>query len=229
MHGIQVFFATSLFVFHLVQVKSHYQSAADMRGFAAAESQVVPKSFGLKYDPPSIALVYEMDGKLRKRTMPVRKVQATSDPSALATQLTQTHQSLLGPDVVSHEQIVRLMTKLVQHAAKAPPAPAPGAPAPAAAAPVAASATGALAAGGDSGTDGDDLNKVSAEELAARKAAMEVDFERNRVKPGDAAFRHDKRIEFAPAEESNEWDDELEDFSSEEEEDPLKALLDELP
>ena len=37
------------------------------------------------------------------------------------------------------------------------------------------------------------------------------------------------QVEFAQATEDNDWDDELEDFTSEEEDDPLKALLDELP
>ena len=36
--------------------------------------------------------------------------------------------------------------------------------------------------------------QVSAEVLAERKAAMELDFERNRLKPGDAGYEHDKRV-----------------------------------
>ena len=78
--------------------------------------------------------------------MPVRKVHPGADPDELARRLTQAHPSLLGPQVVSHQQVrlpcppscgvvacghcllpprqvLRLMTKLVAHAvaAAAPP------------------------------------------------------------------------------------------------------------
>ena len=56
--------------------------------------------------------------------------------------------------------------------------------------------------------------QVSAEELAAHKAAMEEGFEKHRLKPGDPGYQHDKRVEFE-ATEANDWDDELEDFTSE--------------
>lgn len=36
---------------------------------------------------------------------------------------------------------------------------------------------------------------------------MELEFEKNRLKPGDAGYVWNKQIEFAPAEEENEWDD----------------------
>lgn len=39
-----------------------------------------------------------------------------------------------------------------------------------------------------------DLNRVSEEELAAAKAEMDVDFERNRLKPGDPGFEYDKQV-----------------------------------
>eukprot|EP00953_Heterococcus_sp_UTEX-ZZ885_P034635 17916-Heterococcus_DN1.PRE.2 len=39
------------------------------------------------------------------------------------------------------------------------------------------------------------------------KARMSVGFEQSLVKPGDAGYVHDKRVDFAPAAESTDWDD----------------------
>ena len=50
-----------------------------------------------------------------KRTMPVRHVRADSDANELAEKLAGQHPSLLGPAVVSNEQLARLTAKLVQH------------------------------------------------------------------------------------------------------------------
>mmetsp|Transcript_23136 Transcript_23136/g.58638 ORF Transcript_23136/g.58638 Transcript_23136/m.58638 type:complete len:158 (+) Transcript_23136:73-546(+) len=52
-----------------------------------------------------------------------------------------------------------------------------------------------------------DLNKVSEEELKDAKAEMDVAFEQNRVKPGDAAFVYDKQVEFGEADSDCSWDD----------------------
>ena len=70
-----------------------------------------------------------------------------------------------------------------------------------------------------------DLNHASEEELEAAKAAMEFDFARAALKPGDVGYVHDKRVAAPDELESNDWDDEIEDFDTEEEDDPLKAAL----
>ena len=63
-----------------------------------------------------------------------------------------------------------------------------------------------------------DLNKASEEELKAAKAAMEQDFERKALKPGDAGYVHDKRVTAPEGElETNDWDDEIEDFDTDDE------------
>ena len=43
------------------------------------------------------------------------------------------------------------------------------------------------------------------------------------MRPGDAEYEYDKRVEFAVSEEPNEWDDELESVESEIDE--IDALL----
>ena len=80
-----------------------------------ASPVVQPKSFGLTFDPPSVTVVYASGDKLRKRTMPVRQLDASSDVAAAAQQLIDAHPSLLAPHLVSGEQIERLVRKLVNH------------------------------------------------------------------------------------------------------------------
>jgi hypothetical protein len=41
-----------------------------------------------------------------------------------------------------------------------------------------------------------DMNKLTVEELQKEKAKMDVDFEKNKVKPGDTGFEYDVRKEF---------------------------------
>lgn len=49
---------------------------------------------------------------------------------------------------------------------------------------------------------------MSEEENLAAKQFMDVDFERNRVKPGDTGFRYDVRKEFGEPAEECDWDEE---------------------
>jgi len=37
---------------------------------------------------------------------------------------------------------------------------------------------------------------------------MELEFRKRQLKPGDAEYEYDKAVDFAPAEEENEWDEE---------------------
>ena len=208
--------------------------------------------------------------------MPVRNLEASSDPRSVAETIVAAHPNLLAPNLVSKNQVERLIRKLVEHHKKKPagekaaaskaggkasrseeaPAPLPslasapshskpspsstaaaassppkataGAAATAAAALSVAFAAGAAAVDISAGEDGD-LNKVSEEELKAAKAAMELDFERHALRPGDANYVHDKRV-MPPSEEeleSNAWDDEIEDVELEEEP-SLKDLLKDL-
>lgn len=40
------------------------------------------------------------------------------------------------------------------------------------------------------------LNKLSTEQIAAHKKKMDEKFNKNQLKPGDAGFQYDKRVEF---------------------------------
>ena len=70
------------------------------------------------FEPPTLTLVYSVDGKLRKRTMPVRKLHGDSDPVKIATALAAAHPSLLAPHIVSAAQLERLVRRLVEHRRK---------------------------------------------------------------------------------------------------------------
>ena len=56
----------------------------------------------------------------------------------------------------------------------------------------------------------DDLNKLDDYELDKRKADMDKDFEKNRVKPGDADFVYDKEVDFNEGKIESGWDDDEE-------------------
>ena len=55
-----------------------------------------------------------------------------------------------------------------------------------------------------------DLNKLTDAELKAHKASMEVSFQKNAIKKGDAGFEYDKRVDFKYQADSaldNSWDE----------------------
>ena len=43
----------------------------------------------------------------------------------------------------------------------------------------------------------ENLNKLSDVELAKRKRAMDKDFDKNQLKPGDVGFEYDKVVDFS--------------------------------
>ncbi|GLI58883.1 hypothetical protein VaNZ11_000652 [Volvox africanus] len=52
-----------------------------------------------------------------------------------------------------------------------------------------------------------DLNKVTEVELKLAKQAMEEDFKKNQLRPGDPGYVYDKQEEFGPPTEVNDWDE----------------------
>ena len=54
----------------------------------------------------------------------------------------------------------------------------------------------------------EDLNKLNDSELKKKKAEMDVEFEKNNIKKGDANFQYDVRKEFDNEQYAAEWDDE---------------------
>ena len=54
----------------------------------------------------------------------------------------------------------------------------------------------------------EDLNKLNDSALKKKKAEMDVEFEKNNIKKGDANFQYDIRKEFDQDQYGAEWDDE---------------------
>ena len=54
----------------------------------------------------------------------------------------------------------------------------------------------------------EDLNKLDDYELDKRKADMDKDFEKNRLRPGDDGFVYDKEVDFTTGKMESGWDDE---------------------
>lgn len=53
-----------------------------------------------------------------------------------------------------------------------------------------------------------DYNRVSETQLKQVKRKMDVVFEQNIVRPGEAGYEYDKQVAFANATEASDWDDE---------------------
>ena len=56
--------------------------------------------------------------------------------------------------------------------------------------------------------DDEDLNKLNDSELKKKKAEMDIGFEKNNIKKGDANFKYDIRKEFDHEQYAAEWDEE---------------------
>ena len=54
----------------------------------------------------------------------------------------------------------------------------------------------------------EDLNKLNDSELKKKKAEMDIGFEKNNIKKGDANFKYDIRKEFDHEQYAAEWDEE---------------------
>ncbi|KAG1659220.1 hypothetical protein FOA52_008989 [Chlamydomonas sp. UWO 241] len=67
---------------------------------------------------------------------------------------------------------------------------------------------------------GGDLNHVTETELKLAKAAMEKAFLENQLRPGDASYVWDKEVEFGPADDSNDWDEDGDEDDNDEKESP---------
>eukprot|EP00747_Dinoflagellata_sp_TGD_P163987 gnl/TRDRNA2_/TRDRNA2_183312_c0_seq1.p1 gnl/TRDRNA2_/TRDRNA2_183312_c0~~gnl/TRDRNA2_/TRDRNA2_183312_c0_seq1.p1 ORF type:complete len:588 (+),score=86.22 gnl/TRDRNA2_/TRDRNA2_183312_c0_seq1:40-1764(+) len=76
---------------------------------------ICPKRFGLKYDPPCIILEYlrVSTGKLFHRQIPLDHLCASSDPDHVAERLCQKYKDLLGEGMLSLEQLVSLVQKII--------------------------------------------------------------------------------------------------------------------
>ncbi|XP_053368972.1 centrosomal protein of 19 kDa [Clarias gariepinus] len=159
--------------------------------------QIIAKQCGIKFDPPSVILIYEnkQTNKLRKRVMPVRSFSQYSDCGRAAERLKHHPRHGHYLDSVSLEQLVRLHTVLRDHLRGL-------------------SVEESLKGQHHSHTPEEDLNKLSDEELNRHKTQMDVLFELNRRHKNDPDFVYDLEVEFpeTSARETCSWDQSDEEF-----------------
>lgn len=149
------------------------------------------KKCGVNFKPPSVVVIYveSASGKTRKRIIPVRNFSQFSDCSKAAEQMKHNprHRDYL--ECVSLGQLVKLHSILRDHLGGV------------------SLEQSLVALGRDDTAEEDeekfvthlseeDLNKLSDEELARRKADMDIVFEQNRKQKGDPDFVYDLEVEF---------------------------------
>uniref|UniRef100_A0A8C8DP78 Centrosomal protein of 19 kDa n=1 Tax=Oryzias sinensis TaxID=183150 RepID=A0A8C8DP78_9TELE len=147
------------------------------------------KRCGVRFNPPSIVLVYvnTETKKLRKRVIPIRNFTKLSDCCMAAEQLKEhpRHRDYL--DAVSLGQLEKLHILLQDHLR-------------------------GLSLKHSLSTfhldPDEDLNKLDDKELARKKAQMDREFERNRKHKDDPGFVYDLEVDFEKApQEDCSWDE----------------------
>ncbi|CAM9480578.1 unnamed protein product [Heterosigma akashiwo] len=147
----------------------------------------VPKRFALDFDPPTVVLEYEKNGSLFHYKMKLKNLTPDTDTRNVAQKLIDRHLQFC-KDRINTSQVERLVRKLVYALEEDLPSGGGG--------------------GGGMALDGD-LNKVSEAELAQAKAMMSETFDKNFVGREDPSYIHDKRVDFGPPQEENDWDDDF--------------------
>eukprot|EP00276_Gloeochaete_wittrockiana_P005429 CAMPEP_0184646884 /NCGR_PEP_ID=MMETSP0308-20130426/3676_1 /TAXON_ID=38269 /ORGANISM="Gloeochaete witrockiana, Strain SAG 46.84" /LENGTH=212 /DNA_ID=CAMNT_0027077329 /DNA_START=132 /DNA_END=770 /DNA_ORIENTATION=+ len=190
------------------------------------------RRLGVKYTPPTIILEYYVPatGKLRLRSLRLHRLRADSDVDKVTTKIFQNNK-LLDQTKVSFDQVRRLVKQLADHLKglnKPSSASSNGSTSSNASSITTKKAIVTAGQSNNNNNDEDedtieDLNKVEEHDLKRFKQLMEVDFERNRLKPGDPGFKYDVECDFNPTE-NNEWD-EGDNYESDEEEDIFRSAL----
>ncbi|XP_005303683.1 centrosomal protein of 19 kDa [Trachemys scripta elegans] len=153
----------------------------------------VAKKCGIRFQPPSIILIYEDENKnrARQRIMPIRNFSKFSDCSRAAEQLKNNPRHKAYLQGVSLQQLQKLYSLLRGHLQGK-------------------SLAQSLEQIQQEETidPEEDLNKLDDKELAKRKSIMDELFEKNRKKKDDPDFTYNVEVEFPQVEqlESCGWD-----------------------
>jgi centrosomal protein CEP19 len=80
-------------------------------------SEISPKRFGLKYDPPTIILEYRVPAKnkLYLHIMPMPELESSHDPYDWLDILRKEHKPFLDPKLIEEKQILNLIEKLQEN------------------------------------------------------------------------------------------------------------------
>ena len=194
-------------------------------------AKISPTRLALLMSPPTIVVEFTK-GKQKRyiRRFQLKKLKPSSNAKRTVERLQKLAPNYLGGDVIDSDQLLRMVERLLRHkqegakenegqnaraseevSAKTVPE-----------AEVADTVDGEKAGEADTNDNEDDeddgkmnldavdLNKVSQFQLAMAKRQMDEDFIKNRLKPGDEGYVHDKQVEFDEEEmdSDNSWDDE---------------------
>ena len=80
-------------------------------------SDITPRRFGLKFDPPTIILEYKVPAKnkLYLHIMPMPELEPSHDPYDWLDILRKEHKLFLDPKLIEEKQILNLIQKLQQN------------------------------------------------------------------------------------------------------------------
>ncbi|KAL3847987.1 hypothetical protein ACJMK2_018874 [Sinanodonta woodiana] len=139
------------------------------------------KKCGVRFNPPAIVITYlvKSTSKLHRRTMPLRNFAASSKVEKAAEDLRTNPRHSKYISGITKAQLERLITiirdKLDGMSLEA-----------------------SLARNDrmDQIDPEEDLNKVDEETLKRKKAVMDAEFEKHRIKPGDPGFQYDISVDF---------------------------------
>ncbi|XP_015726609.1 centrosomal protein of 19 kDa [Coturnix japonica] len=148
---------------------------------------------GVRFQPPSVILIYRDNDKTRRRIIPVRNFSQSSDCGVAAEQLKNNPRHKAYLEGVSLCQLKKLHVLLRGHLRGES----------------LAESLGKIEQEQNIDPE-EDMNKLDDEELAKRKRIMDELFEKNRKKKDDPDFVYDIEVEFPQDEqlESCGWDGE---------------------
>lgn len=133
-------------------------------------------------------------GKLHKRSMPIRKLNKDSSIPDVVTDLKKSSNHGKYLEDISHKQLENLLTMIQNKMNGKDPIQLKD-------------SALRLKSSPNNSDQEEDLNKLDDYELDKRKADMDKDFEKNRIKPGDEDFVYDKEVEFNEGKIESGWDD----------------------
>ena len=145
-----------------------------------------PKKCGIRYEPPTLVLEYVVvaTGKLHRRCMPLRDVNAGSIPETVARKFKNNPKHGKYLEKISQEKLTRILGKCIKYMKGA--------------AAIGSNKPTRLNLEDDFGDNpGDmDMNKLNDSELQFEKAKMNKDFLSKQIKPGDPDYEYDKEVDF---------------------------------
>lgn len=167
------------------------------------------RRLAIKFEPPTLVVEYIKNQKIYVKKIKLKTTEAAGTKGeeehirVLTDLIIEKNADVLGPELVSREQIEDLVRMIMKKKVDRPTA-------------IGIDAGNMYTSTNNqiSNTQLDpfgDLNKASDDIVARAKETMSVDFEAKRVKPGDPEYVYEKNMDFAPPSGVSDWDDEEED------------------